>query len=58
MSQTKPIEISKLKFPINSSGDHAKKHSYERIYRGVARFRAKPMKIIIQSSFGNDAPNI
>ncbi len=53
-----PFLLIKLKFPINSSCDHAKQHSYERIYRGVARFRAKPMKIIIQSGFGNDAANI
>ncbi len=38
---------TKLKFPRNSSGDHAQQHGDHRIDRGVARFRAKPMKIII-----------
>ena len=50
--------IYDLKFPRNSSGDHAQQHGDHRIDRGVARFRAKPMKIIIQSGFGNNTPNI
>ncbi|WP_293885841.1 hypothetical protein, partial [Thiolapillus sp.] len=47
-----------LKFPRNYSSHHAQQHSDQRISGGIAGFGANPGKILIQSSFGDNASNI